>query len=102
MYKHFSQEQYLPTKYCLKYPKTDQGIIINFYQRMIKWFGIGDFPKYHLSTNLWSHVAPCAHSCVGGDVDLVCFTVKPKKEGIGTYKVENFNLCLSRADFRLI
>ena len=36
------------------------------------------------------------------DVDLVCFTVKPKKEGIGTYKVENFNLCLSRADFRLI
>ena len=41
MYKHFSQEQYLPTKYCLKYPKTDQSIIINFFstydQMVLSW-----------------------------------------------------------------
>ena len=40
---------------------------------------IEDFPKDHMPTNLWSHVAPCSYSGVGGDVDFVCFTVKPDR-----------------------
>merc|ERR1712126_496279 len=33
-----------------------------------------------LIQHLWSHVAPCSYPGVGGDVDFVCFTVKPDCE----------------------